>query len=389
MPIIELSPETPRNVAQACAVAPLPGLARIAVRRLFSRLAAVPMWFAVFLGMGVFSLSGCGKEPLYEQKGFVFGTQVEVSIYGEKDERARQLAAQVFSDFDRLHHSLHAWKPGTLARMNTVFANSPARAAIAPGMISLIHDATQLSEQSGGLFNPAIGKLIQLWGFQNDEFKPVRPDPAEIARLVAAKPQMRDIVIDGIEFYSKNPAVKLDLGGYAKGYALDIAADYLRSQGVKNALINIGGNIMALGKHGDRPWRIAIRHPRKPGPLATLDLYDGEAIGTSGDYQRYFMLDGKRYCHIIDPRTGYPAQGVQAVTVIAPVGPRAGVLSDVASKPPFLAGTRGWRQAAKDMGISLALLVDEKGEVYLTSAMKQRLTFSPELSPPPILHVVP
>ncbi|MBZ0093205.1 MAG: FAD:protein FMN transferase, partial [Sulfuricellaceae bacterium] len=131
------------------------------------------------------------------------------------------------------------------------------------------------------------------------------------------------------------------------------------------------------------------RHPRKPGPLATLDLYDGEAIGTSGDYQRYFMLDGKRYCHIIDPRTGYPAQGVQAVTVIAPVGPRAGVLSDVASKPPFLAGTRGWRQAAKDMGISLALLVDEKGEVYLTSAMKQRLTFSPELSPLPILHVVP
>ena len=186
---------------------------------------------------------------------------------------------------------------------------------------------------------------------------------------------MKDIVIDGIEFYSKNPAVKLDLGGYAKGYALDVAADYLRSQGVKNALINIGGNILALGQHGSHPWRIGIQHPRKPGAIATLELKDGEAIGTSGDYQRYFELDGKRYCHIIDPRTGYPAQGVESATIIVPPGEHAGALSDAATKPLFIAGVKGWREAARDMGIDSAMLIDDKGEIHVTDAMKARLQF--------------
>ena len=320
-------------------------------------------------------LLGCAKEPLYQQESYVFGTRVEVTIYGEKDERARQLTGQILADFDQMHEYLHAWKPGTLSRMNEIFANAPAKAAIQPGMISLLEDATRLSEQSGGLFNPAIGNLIRLWGFQNDEFKPLRPDPTEIEKWLKAKPKMSDIVVEGIEFHSKNPAVRVDLGGYAKGYALDVAADYLRTQGVNNALINIGGNIIALGKHGERPWQVGIQHPRKSGAIATLELNDGEAVGTSGDYQRYFELDGKRYCHIIDPRTGYPAQGVQAVTVLIPRGRSAGVLSDAASKPPFIAGQNGWRDAARKMGVEQVMLIDDKGEIYLTAAMKKRITF--------------
>ena len=321
------------------------------------------------------SLAGCGKEPLYQQESYVFGTRVEVTIYGEKDDRARQLSGQVLADFDRLHAELHAWKPSTLSRMNETFAQAPARAALPAGIMPILQDATKLSGQSGGLFNPAIGNLIRLWGFQNDEFKPLQPDPAAIAKLVRADPKMSDIVVEGGDFYSKNPAVRVDLGGYAKGYALDVAADYLRAQGVKNALINIGGNIIALGKHGDRPWQVGIRHPRKSGAIATLELNDGEAVGTSGDYQRYFDLGGKRYCHIIDPRTGYPAQGVQAATVLIPRGRNAGVLSDVASKPPFIAGKNGWRDAARKMGVETAMLIDDQGEVYLTAAMKKRITF--------------
>lgn len=321
-------------------------------------------------------LSGCGKEPpLYQQQSYVFGTLVEITLYGEDEARAKQLASQVLSDFDQLHQMLHAWKPGTLSRMNEIFANSPARASIQPGMIPIIQDATRLSEQSGGLFNPAIGNLIRLWGFQNDEFQPVRPDPAEIEKWLQAKPAMSDIVIEGIEFHSKNPAVRVDLGGYAKGFALDTAADYLRAQGVKNALINIGGNIIALGQHGKKPWQVGIQHPRKPGAIATLALQDGEAVGTSGDYQRYFELDGKRYCHIIDPRNGQPAQGTQAVTVLIPPGRSAGVLSDAASKPAFIIGKRGWRDELNKMGVDQAMLIDDQGEVYVTPAMKKRVTF--------------
>ncbi|HCA27106.1 MAG TPA: thiamine biosynthesis protein ApbE [Betaproteobacteria bacterium] len=342
----------------------------------------LPILFVLALGF-----SGCSREtPIYHQQGFVFGTMVEVTIAGVPKARAQKLAGHVLSDFDIMTHTLNAWKPGTLSRMNAIFALSPSKAAIAPGMIPILRDATRYSTQSGGLFNPSIGKLIQLWGFESDTITPRRPDPAQIAALVKANPQMTDIVIDGIQFYSKNPAVRVDLGGYAKGYALDIAAAYLRAQGVKNALINIGGNIIALGRHGDRPWEVGIQDPRKPGPIATLALHDGEAIGTSGDYQHYFIIDGVRYCHIIDPRTGYPAQGVQSVTVLTPPGPRAGVLSDVASKPPFIAGVQGWRAAARKMGVDQVMLIDDHGQIYLTAAMKKRLHF---LEKGRAIHVVP
>lgn len=323
----------------------------------------------------IITLPGCGKEPLYQQQSYVFGTLVEITIYGEDEARARQLAGQVLTDFDQMHEFLHAWKPGSLSRMNEIFANAPAKAAIQPGMIPLLKDATRLSEQSGGLFNPAIGNLVRLWGFHGDEFKPVQPDPAEIEKLLQANPKMSDIVIEGIEFHSTNPAVRVDLGGYAKGYALDVAADYLRSQGVKNALINIGGNIIALGKHGKRSWQVGIQHPRKPGAIATLELQDGEAVGTSGDYQRYFELEGKRYCHIIDPRNGRPAQGTQAVTVLIPPGENAGVLSDVASKPAFIVGKQGWGDELKKMKVDQGMLIDNQGEIYLTPAIKKRITF--------------
>lgn len=322
-------------------------------------------------------LTGCGREPLYTQESYVFGTRVEVSIYGEPEASARQFSAQILRDFDAMHHTLHAWEPGTLERMNGIFALAPAKAAIAPGMIPIIQDASRYSALSQGLFNPAIGNLVRLWGFHSDSFAPKLPDPAAIEKLVSANPRMSDIVIDGILFYSTNPAVRLDLGGYAKGYALDQAAAYLRAQGVKNALINIGGNIIALGRHGDRPWRVGIQHPRAAGPIATVELRDGEAIGTSGDYQRFFELDGRRYCHIIDPRTGWPAQGVQSVTVLTPPSPHAGTLSDVASKPIFIAGSAAWREAAQRMGVANVMLIDAHGRIMLTESMKQRLTFEP------------
>lgn len=179
----------------------------------------------------------------------------------------------------------------------------------------------------------------------------------------------------GVKVSSRNPVVKLDLGGYAKGYALDRAVAVLKQQGVHNALINIGGNVLALGQHGSRAWRVGIQHPRKPGPLATLELRDGEAIGTSGDYQRYFEFNGKRYCHLIDPRNGYPAQGTQAVTILTH-GERAGLLSDGSSKPLFISGAQGWRAAARQMQINEAMLIDADGVVHLTADLQKRLEFT-------------
>ncbi len=325
--------------------------------------------------IAILLLASCeGKEPLYQEQGYVFGTLVEVSVYGEPEPRAKRAVSDVMQEFQRLHDMLHAWKPSELSGMNKAFAKGESD-AVSPELVAILQDATQLSLRSQGLFNPAIGGLVQLWGFHADEFKPVLPDGKSVAKWVAANPQMSDIAIVRGRAESKNRFVQVDLGGYAKGYALDRAAELLRNRGIHNALINIGGNILALGRHGDRPWRVGIQHPRKSGALATLDLNDGEAIGTSGDYQRYFMLGKVRYCHLIDPRSGYPVQGVQAVTVLTS-GTRAGVLSDADSKPLFIAGARGWRAAAAQMGVSDAMLVDGQGKIHITAELQKRIEFT-------------
>ncbi|MEW5771276.1 MAG: FAD:protein FMN transferase [Pseudomonadota bacterium] len=332
-------------------------------------------------------LAGCGAK-VHRQQSYVFGTLVEITVYGEDEAKARRVTDQVLKDFDELHHTLHPWEPGTLERLNGILAlatpQAPARASMPPGVIPILQDAQRLSALSEGLFNPAIGNLVRLWGFHSDTFEPRLPDPAAVARLVDARPGMADLQFDGLTLIGHNPAVRIDLGGYAKGYALDLAAAYLRSQGVKNALVNIGGNVMALGDKGGRPWKVGIQHPRRAGALAVLELHDGEAIGTSGDYQRFFEYQGKRYCHLIDPRTGWPADQAQAVTVIAH-GPHAGTLSDVASKPLFVAGPADWRRLAAKMGVAEVLFVAADGQVSVTRALNRRLAWE---KPVPQIRVV-
>ena len=345
------------------------------------------MWRGLLALAVLFVLAGCGPN-IHKQQSYVFGTLVEITIQGEEEAKAKQVTDQVLKDFDALHHTLHPWEAGTLERINGILAlatpEAPAQASMPPGVLPIIQDATRLSVLSEGLFNPAIGKLVRLWGFHADTFEPRLPDPAAIEKLVQARPRMTDLHLDGLTLTGSNPAVRIDLGGYAKGYALDLAAAYLRSQGVKNALINIGGNVMALGDKGGQPWKVGIQHPRRAGALAVLELHDGEAVGTSGDYQRFFEAGGKRYCHLIDPRTGWPADQTQAVTVIAR-GPHAGTLSDVASKPLFIAGPADWRRLATKMGITEALLVAADGKISVTQPLNQRLNWE---KPVPQVDVV-
>ena len=321
-------------------------------------------------------LTSCSKpEPLYNTQSYVFGTLVDISIYGESDANAQNISNQIMREFQNLHNRLHAWRPSELSNINHAFARGDTPASIKPDLSEMIQDATRLSVLSNGAFNPAIGGLIEEWGFHHDEFAPKKVDENKIKSLVKANPQMRDIVLENGTAFSNNPAVQLDLGGYAKGYALDIALVELQKLGVKNALVNIGGNIIALGKHGDKLWRVGIQHPRKPSAIASLDLESGWAIGTSGDYQRYFELNGKRYCHIIDPVTGYPVQGVQAVTVLIPPANNTGVLSDVASKPIFIAKPENRAQVAKNMGVENYLVIESDSNINMSPSMAKRIVW--------------
>jgi thiamine biosynthesis lipoprotein len=312
----------------------------------------------------------------YRATSYVFGTIVQVTVADADPALARRAAGRVLEEFDRMHRELHAWKQGDLVALNQAIARADRGIRTTAEIAMLIRRAQDLSERSGGLFDPAIGKLVALWSFHRDKPGGPVPDARDIARLVAAHPRMGDLRVNGVEVTSSNTAVQLDFGGYAKGYALDRAAELLRQDGIANALVNVGGNAMALGRHGARAWRVGLDAPRGAGLLATLELNDGEAVGTSGDYRRYYEIDGKRYSHIIDPRTGYPVAGVESVTVLVAAGAGAGALSDAASKPIFVEGVRGWKDAAARMGVSRAMLVDSDGVVHITPELKARLHFS-------------
>ena len=319
-------------------------------------------------------LTACGRTPLQEQQAYVFGTRVEVIVVSAEAEQGRQAIATVLREFDRLHRAYHAWQPSELMTLNSAIAEGRPQ-AVSPELAAFVAEAKQFSQQGDYLFDPGIGQLIRLWGFQADEFKAEVPPAADIAAWLAKKPSIADIMVAGNTVSSSNRNVALDFGGYLKGVALDRAADILRAQGIRNALINIGGNVMALGSKEGRKWRVGIQHPRQPGPLATVELDDGEAIGTSGDYQRFFEVDGKRYAHLLDPRNGFPADHTQAVTILIPAGARAGTLSDAASKPIFIAGPEHWREMARKMEISLVLRVDRDSRIFVTEGLRQRLEF--------------
>lgn len=329
----------------------------------------------LFLFFSAWLLISCSaKEPLYNTQTYVFGTLVDISIYGETDERAQAVSNAIIQEYQHLHQRLHAWKPSELSAVNQAFTQGEA-ITVKADIAQMLSDVTRLSTQSNGTFNPAIGQLIKLWGFQNDTFTPHQVDAKAIDSLISKNPRMTDLVIKGNQIHSVNSAVQLDLGGYAKGYALDLGLAYLKQQHIQHALINIGGNIIALGQHGNQAWRVGIQHPRQPNAIATVALASGWAIGTSGDYQRYFYLDGKRYCHIIDPKTGYPVQGMQSVTVLIPPKKQAGVLSDVASKPIFIAPANERLAQAKAMDVPHFLIITTDTDIQVSEEMQQKLTW--------------
>lgn len=332
----------------------------------------------LILSLAVLLLAGCNRSNVQQQEAYVFGTRIEVLVADRDEAKGRSAIATVLREFDRMHRSYHAWQPSELSTLNAAIGSGQPQ-TVSPEMADFIREAQGLAERGDYLFDPGIGRLIALWGFQAEDFKTQLPDPVALAAWRKSKASIADLSIDGNVVTSRNRAVALDFGGYLKGVALDRAAEILRREGIHNALINIGGNVMALGNKHGKKWKVGIQHPRQPGPLAAIDLNDGEAIGTSGDYQRFFELAGKRYPHLLDPRTAWPADHTRAVTILIPAGPKSGTLSDALSKPIFIAGQQGWRDTARKLGVELVLRVDAGGKVQVTQALRQRLESKEEM----------
>jgi len=310
---------------------------------------------------------------LHKYRFITFGTYIDIIIAGSNPATAQSAFNEIEQKLLHLNKILNPWKPGALAKLNQVLPNSNW-SELEPTINKILMQSIELSELSDHLFNPAIGKLIKLWGFHDSEnLRKTAPDVSAISQLTKNQPRMTSLKLKGNQIKSTNAHIQIDLGAIAKGYAVDLAIEILKRKGINNAIINAGGDLKCIGTRGNRPWRIAIRNPKAKNQLfASVLVKHEEAIFTSGDYERYFKVGTQRYHHILDPRTGYPANQTHSVTVIH----SNGTVADAAATALFIAGPKEWPRIAKRMQLKLVLLIDKQGTLHLTSQMQKRLTLN-------------
>lgn len=316
-------------------------------------------------------IAGCSHdtEPESRRTLLKFGTLIEITLYDTEPALAKTALDQLEKDFTRYHAAWTPWEASPLSKTNQLL-QTDSSFSVSPSILPLIKQSKLLSEKSQGLFNPAIGQLIRLWQFHKHDDPDIKPPERElINNLVKQQPSMEDLQLQGIKLHSKNPSTELNFGAFAKGYAIDLSMDYLHSLGIKNAVINAGGDLRVSGQHGNRPWEIGIRNPRGEGVIGWLNAQHNESIFTSGDYERFYIYKGQRYHHILNPETGYPASGTSSVTVIHH---NAGI-ADAAATALFIAGPQRWQDIAKSMGIKYVMLVDTKGNIHMNPAMEKRI----------------
>lgn len=316
-------------------------------------------------------LGSCSNSlPAQNFRLLTFGTYMDLEIIGVDRQTADAARVQLQKDFDLMHKAWHAWNPGPVGRINELINQGESMAA-PTSVLPLLRVSQDLAKKSDYLFDPGIGQLIRLWGFQTSDLQPhAPPDQDTIDFWLEQEPSIRHIKIDGFHLSCDNTATRLDFGAIGKGYGVDQAIRRLREMGISNAIVNAGGDLRAIGSRAGNPWRIAVRNP-DGGVFAIIPVTGNEAVFTSGSYERNFAWEGKFYHHILDPRTGYPAEGTASVTVLAPDATTA----DAAATALFVAGPEHWHKIAKQMGIRYAMLIASDGTVHINPAMQKRVQF--------------
>lgn len=322
------------------------------------------------LALVALSLLGCReKTPVILGQLDAFDARIDVNLVGVTQEQARQATAIIAQDFSFLQDDWTAGHSGQLERVNRLLATQTPFVA-PPSLMPLLERSKTYEAQSEGLFNPAIGKLMDLWGFQSDHPGDHRPPTAaSIAQLVTAAPSLSQVEIRGLMLQGHNPAIKLDFRPIARSLAIDIAMQHLMDLGVRNALIQAESELRAIGDRSGQPWRIPVRRASGSAVFAILSIRGDESVVTRATYERNFMFKGRLYHAIIDPRTGRPAEGARAVTVVA------NAVSDAAAAASalFIAGPGEWPRIAERMGVRYVVLVDAAGRVQMTQAMADRI----------------
>jgi thiamine biosynthesis lipoprotein len=291
-------------------------------------------------------------------------------MWGNEDERAVSAIDEAFGEFDRIDRMMTTWTTTSeVSRVNQAAGTGKA-VEVSPELFAVLERAEEDSRLSHGAFDITVGSFAGVWKFDEDNDGSIPPPElvAERKKLVSYK----DLVLDPAHHAArlKRKGQKITLGGIAKGYAVDKAVAILRARGFVDFIVQAGGDMYCAGRRGDRQWRVGIRDPRGPRDsyFALAEVQD-RTFSTSGDYERFTIKDGKRFHHIIDPATGYPAMGVRSVTIMA----KDALTAEGLSKIVFIWGPERGLKLVESLPDVDAVVVDAQNHVTVSKGLKGRL----------------
>ena len=316
-------------------------------------------------------LSSCstGRGSIYRQSKALMDTYVTITVVSTSKDRAEKAVKDAFSAIERFGDLINFFSTGSeLSKINRNSGVTPVK--VSPLTLDVVKKSLYVARQSGGAFDPTIGPEIQMWDFH----KKIRPTDAAIKKKLPLV-DYRNVIVDSKRstVFLKKKGMMLDLGGIAKGYGADLAVETLKRDGIRAGIVAVAGDIKTFGLKPDgSPWNIGIENPRQKNAsdeiMATVRLSD-KAISTSGDYQRYFILGGRRYHHLLDPKTGYPAMYCRSVSVIAD----RGVFTDSFATAVFILGPEKGMKLLKELGMD-GVMVDTEGHLHITPGLKGKVT---------------
>lgn len=298
------------------------------------------------------------------------GTVIEIVLLSGDEESAQKAALRAFQEIKRVEQWMSPWiEKSDISRLNRSAEGQWTE--VSPQTLEVIQKAQKISELSDGAFDITIAPLSALWGKARERGIP--PTPEEI-KITLGLVNFKNLFLrPDVKVFFKKKGMAIDLGGIAKGYAVDRAFEILTSLGYKNLIVNAGGDLRVGGFKKDQPWSIGIQHPRAPEKVMGMISLSEAAIATSGDYEKFFFHQGKRYHHILNPKTGYPAEGCQSVTIVS----GDGMMADGLATAVFVLGAKkGYELCQRLEGVE-CLIVDREGKTLLSPNLKAIMTLVP------------
>jgi thiamine biosynthesis lipoprotein len=325
----------------------------------------------IFTAIAILQFSGCSGN-ISKVSRPLLGTVVTITISDDPEKTAGDFD-DAFKEIESVQKTFSLYDPASeISVINKMASHHPVR--VSDEIYTLIKRSLEVSERTEGAFDITFASAGKLWNFSQNNFTP--PDDAVIKKLLPLISYKNVRLDENKTVRFLKSGTKIGLGGIAKGYATGKAISALRNRNVKGAIVACAGDIQVIGDNNGQPWRTGIQDPRGDAVIGAIDMMDGEAVSTSGDYERYRIINGRRYHHIINPATGYPAEsGLISVSVFS----SDPVLSDVYSTAFFISGLEKTQSILAAMNDVSAVLVTADMKVYVSMKLKEKIVFRNDL----------